>query len=444
MRQRDRRLLLGLLSLLILLLCGALLAPWYVGLRLERELLAWQSALNRSFPVEFKLDAFERDWMQSRFRSELYVPLLDTALRSEQRLIHGPFYLGAINDARSPLLIAALDARPRTAALSASAPIRAWWGWQSGFALDLNLTPRQLTPAIRQPGKQPWRANWRDGEQAGRGWFSLPELRWRGEHPGELRHLDVVLERRGPSVWPAAGVLRVDLGELVLHAEDSVELRDVTLRARAIPDGALLNLDIELAVRSLHVAGRQISAPSLQLRMRHVPRAVWDWLQHGAFRRAGLGQVDVDALITEFLRLLSPQVELEIARAALEVDGLPFEAWLRGSLCNDRDALAPDPRSWLRSVCLRAELASEEQPLLALLERETGRWFHTEHFGVAAELAPEEAEPLLRSSAEAQLSVLTSAGYFQYRDGRYHTELQMRDGFLSVSGQPFSAIAFVR
>lgn len=451
MKRVRRRLLSGGLLGLSFLILAVLIAPWWLGRQIQQQLQNDLAALNRALPVKVTLLDYERGWVESHFVAQIHTPWFIEPLSSRHHLIHGPVYLGALNRAEKPMLLAWLESRRRgdSARLAELEPVklRARWDldgrWRADFELPLQHSALNEGGALQGAG---WRARLDDNPSSGRSWLAIEDLEWDAAEyrRGRLSQLDLLLQRRGPRDWPPIGELQLDLASLEwLLGDEPVQAKDLALRAHGIADGELLNLDIEIATRSLRLGEREITAPRIQLLVRHLPLSLWQWLQGGVLKRLGEGELTVNEFVAKLLRGLPPEVEIEVARAVMELDGLPFEAWMRGTVC------APPQRAdgatdWVRALCLSGELASEEAPLLEMLERETERFFHTETFGVAAELPPEDAAPLLRASAEAQLSVLTSAGYFEYRDGRYHTELQMRDGILSVRGQPFSEITFVR
>ncbi len=460
MQRSPHKPTLWLLAGLLALLLAALASPYYVGLRIEERLRHSAAALNDALPLQIRLLDYQRGWVESHFIAELHFPGLSTPLRASQQIAHGPLYLGALNHGERPLLAAWLESRraPQSMRLLGLGPVplRGRADLDGGLAASLDL-PMQYAAlshrgSIRSEGL---RGYYSDSQQGARGWLSLAAANWqpgqhrgRGERAGhgELRQLDLLLNRRGAASWPPPLELQLQLGELRQQTRDlQIALDDLELRASGAADGVRLNLRVELIASRLAFGDRSIREPHLQLVLRKLPPELWGWLGGGALRRLGSGELGAEGFAVELLRQLPAEVELEVARAVLSVDRLPFEGWMRASLC------APPPEGggerlsdWLPALCLRGELAAEEGPLIALLERETGLAMRGDTFGVVAELSAEEAEALVRPSVQAQLAVLSSQGYVDYRNGRYHVEVSLRGGILSLGGQSVEGLSFVR
>jgi len=460
MRRSPQRTAQWLLAGLLALLLAALAAPFYVGLRIEERLRQTAEALNPALPLQIRLLDYQRGWAESRFIAELQLPGLVAPLRASQQIAHGPLYLGALNHGERPLLAAWLESRrephPQRLLGLGPVPLRGRAEFDGGFAASLDLP---VLHAVLAGGGdlqgEGLRGHYNDGEQGARGWLTLAAAAWQGGADrwdregggyGELHDLDLLLSRRGTARWPPPLEAHLQLATLRQQTGDlQLALEDLELRASGVADGARLNLRVELLASRLDLGDRRIREPHLQLVLRKLPPQLWGWLGGGILRRLGSGELNAEGFAVELLRQLPPDVELEVARAVLSVDRLPFEGWLRASLC------APLPEGggeylidWLPALCLRGELAAEEGPLIALLERETGQAMRGDTFGVVAELSAEEAEALVRPSVEAQLAVLSSQGYVDYRDGRYHVEVSLRDGILSLGGQSVEGLSFVR
>lgn len=397
-----------------------LIAPALAGYLIVDRVSATLQRLSLLHNVQWTVASTDQGWFETRLHTELRITGYEP-VATRLSLVHGPVYLGMLQQQRSPFLLAYLRARP----VAANAPeFQGVMQFNGDWSARLPTQDLSFRPLDGNPQKhlvlQSWRADIDyTADLRALALRAAAESVALGESGATAALVDLAM--LGEYRLDASGWLFGDTSLRVAdfsHASVQGRISGLELAASSTENGTTATASVTLRAEACEFLERDFGATELNATARNVSlMALRSW-----FHRS-------DSFSLRALHSLGADVDVRLAQFAIrDTEGASLmQADGTAKIAPPNDALGSS-----LSLDLSASRDFAEFVVWHGVQRTLGR---SALFGKLNELQEDERAEVARASAAKQLSVLAARGYLSWNRGWYHTRLTYATDQWALNGR---------
>lgn len=455
MSATAKRIILAVIVILGLLVMAALILPGVIGWQLQSVMEGQLGGKGLRAPngLKIQLNSFERGWFQSRASVALRSPQLPFPLQIDQEIIHGPVYFGQIRQARSPLILLAVNASLKaslgnklepvavgSSVLSPLLKLSSDWKLVDGL-FDLSNMPAwlQLRHQIMS-GETNLQASIPSLDYSkDREAFSLEDLRLKAE--GFVRPEQMI-----------EGELRFSIQEFSSpKGSEPLQLHDLRLLLQARPASSKINLNMDFSLSSAELGTKFYGPLRTVMDVNNVPEDKFLKLLVAQDKWSGLmaqslSQNKRQQIINQqLLPLLTPvlsESEVQVKELLLRSS----DGWLEGNMFA-RFESQQEINTLLdlgMAVDLKSEIKMSRSWLLAIMEAQLRQQLESQSSGRKGPLARDNRDEQALLQANRILENLVKQRYLKSSSGVYSSQIRINDARLFMNDNEVDLFSLIQ
>jgi len=452
-----------LIWFIVFLLLLLVVSPFALGFKIRNDYSAMVSSLSDIMQADVHILSYDRGFFTSDAVLELRLPNTLSAIQFREHIIHGPVYLGLLNQGESPLVAAVINGQllPNDEYRAEAKKIfanKAPLVYQSiidyngdvvseGYIPPVNTTIEEDTGAlVIQSSGMVFKSSYSTAQQTMSGDSSMPEFNFSTEQSSfSAENLKLNFSAHMGNNGLLMGDSNLSLSKLDLQSEhEQFAMHDLRLRSVTSEVGQLVNSLVQINAREIYASNERFGPATLNMAVNGLNASSLKKLQAmqediEARRAKGVPPEQINAMVAGQMIALVPDL---IKQADVKIDPFKLDSEL-GSLQSslnfsveglDQNAPA-DPMFMMSALNLDATL-NVDAPLM----RQLIIWYlnaNADKIQLAGDSRARSAEKdvPLDQKVNENLQGMVDENWLTINDGVYSSHISLHQGQMQLNGK---------
>lgn len=458
-----------LLWIMVLLLVVIAVSPIALGFKIKDDYTAMVQKMSDMMQADVQVVSYERGFFSSDVMLETRIPNYPLTLQFKEEVIHGPLYLGLLNQGKSPLVAAVVKGEMLAPANAQPVfnklfPGRSALVYQNIVDFSANVQSQAYVPAVnavfdRETGPMNIQSSGlvlntvysaAAASISGEGQISqfsittsdenLNNSGLRFSYSGKMGQNDILI---GDSV--------ISLSKLEFQSpEDQFAINNLTLRSVSSEQAALINSELMLNAREVLLDNSRFGPIAFNLSMNGLNAQAIRKIQSlqeemDSNLESGLPAEQVNAMMMGQMMTLLPDL---FNQAEIRIDPLSIESELGGMQAqmefsiSGLDANSPaDPMFMFNAINLDIAVDVDKPLMLKMVEWQLTAAEAQQAVAGSSQSRRAESNIPMDQKVNENLRGLLSENWLVYEDGIYSSQISLHNGEMIMNNQSVDAMS---
>ncbi len=452
-----------LLWIMVLLLVVIAVSPIALGFKIKNDYTAMIQKMSDMMQANVQVVSYERGFFSSDVILETRIPNYPLTLQFKEEVIHGPLYLGLLNQGKSPLVAAVVKGKMLTPASAEAVFNKLFPGssaliYQNIIDFSANVQSQAYVPAINavfelESGPMNIQSNGlvmntlysaAEASISGEGQVSqfivttsdenMNNRGLRFSYSGKMGQNDMLI---GDSV--------ISLRKLEFQSpEDQFAVNNLTLRSVSSEQGVLINSELMLNAREILLDNSRFGPIAFNLTMNGLNAQAIRNIQSlqeemDSNLKSGLPPEQVNAMMMGQMMTLLPDL---FNQAEIRIDPLSIESELGGMQAqmefsiSGLDANSPaDPMFLFNAINLDVAVDVDKPLMLKMVEWQLNAAEAQQAVAGSSQSRRAESNVPMDQKVNENLRGLLSENWLVFEDGIYSSQISLHNGEMVMNNQ---------
>ncbi|MCW9012933.1 MAG: YdgA family protein [Gammaproteobacteria bacterium] len=450
-----------LLWFFVVLLAVLIASPFALGFKIQNDYSLMLNNLSRMMQVDMRIARYDRGYFSSSVILELQLPNAPETIQLSEEIIHGPVYLGLLNQGKSPLVAAVVKGKILSSAEMATMVQQMFSGqqplvYQAIIDFTGNLDVQGYMPPVN--ATIPQDAGVLNVQSSGMG-FNQKYSSVNGTVTGEINmpsfnliEADTDIAVRGVNISFHGNMGQNDLmmGDSVISltsldiksAGEQFAMHNVNLRSMASEHGVLVDSQAQLNVREIYASNQQLGPVAFNfsvngLNANSIKQVQAAQKEIEAKIQQGIPPEQINAMMAGQLMGLLPdmfkQAEIKIKPLSIQSEMGALEANLDLSVDGLDTNTPADPLFMLNAIKLDVDFSVDEALMRQLVEWQIVS--HQEQLQAVGSKSSQQVEAgiELEQKVTENLQGMLDENWLKFADGIYKSQISLHQGLMTLN-----------
>ena len=447
---------------LVLLLLIMVVAPFALGFKIESDYSDLNKRMSDIFKVEIAISSYDRGYFSSQAVLDVQLPGFPEKIKFKEKIIHGPIYLGLINQSKSPFVAAVVRGQIETSVVEDELLKSVFQGQSALLYQNLidfagNVDIHAYMPAINTDVISDGKLHHIESSALNIGLkYNQSEQKIVGEN--KLNNLIVTSKNEKISLnnleLGFSGKMTENdllMGDSVLSfdeleiksSEEQFVLRDFSISSVNSEAASLVNSQLRINARSLFFSNEKLGPIVLQLNANGLnAKSLLEMADANKnlqlkFQSA-IPEEQMNAILAEKMMSLIPEL---LSQAVISIDPLSVQSELGALQANmsfsvnaPNSNVAADLFYLLTAIDFSLSIAVDEDFLKQLVEWQLMAVDEQLSSSLNTQARKSELDISIKQKVAENIKGLLDENWLSFEAGQYKSKIKLQQGILNVNG----------